>query len=95
MKAEAGSIELLISTVPNDIYFQKYVSCVERGWKFIQVGMPEDEDTLKLNINELDLLYTLRTNSPNSFTDKVNIINNIQPNNCHFTKNKSFCYYLN
>ena len=47
-----------------------------------------------LYINELDLLYTLRTNSPNAFADKVKFINNIQPNNCHFTKNKNYCYYL-
>ncbi len=53
MKAAAGSIELLINTVPNDIDFQQYVACVERGGKFIQVGMPAAEDTLKLNINGL------------------------------------------
>ena len=47
-----------------------------------------------LDITELDLLYTLRTNSPNTFAEKVNIINNIQPNNCHFSKQKNYCDYL-
>ena len=47
-----------------------------------------------LDINELDLLYTLRANSPNTFAEGVNIINNIQPNNCHFTDKKKYCDYL-
>ena len=53
MKAAAGSIEFLINTIPNDIDFQPYISCIERGGKFIQVGMPSDNDFLKLNINTL------------------------------------------
>ena len=51
MKAAANSIEFLINTIPNDIDFQQYVNCVERGGKFVQVGMPAAEDTLKLNVN--------------------------------------------
>ena len=53
MKAAKGSIEFLINTIPNDIDFQQYVDCVERGGKFIQVGMPAANDSLKLNINGL------------------------------------------
>ena len=51
MKAAEGSIEFLINTIPNDIDLQPYVSCLERGGKFIQVGMPSDNDNLKININ--------------------------------------------
>ena len=51
MKAATGSIEFLINTVPNDIDFNPYVFCVERGGKFIQVGMPAANDSLKVNIN--------------------------------------------
>ena len=47
-----------------------------------------------LDINELDLLYTLRANSPSYFAENVNIINNIQPNNCYFTQKKNYCDYL-
>ena len=46
------------------------------------------------NINELDLLYTLRANSPNNYAENVNIINNVQPNNCYFTEKKNYCDYL-
>ena len=53
MKAAQGTIEFLINTVPNDIDFQPYVLCVERGGKFVQVGMPAATDFLKLNINLL------------------------------------------
>ena len=53
MKAAVNSIEFLINTIPNDIDFQQYVNCVERGGKFVQVGMPAAEDTLKLNVNAL------------------------------------------
>ena len=47
-----------------------------------------------ITIDYLDLLYTLRANSPNNFAESVNIINNIQPNNCQFNINKNFCDYL-
>ena len=53
MKAANGSIKFLINTVPNDIDFQQYVSCMERGGKLVQVGMPATNDYLKLNINGL------------------------------------------
>ena len=53
MKAAVNSIEFMINTVPNDIDFQPYINCVERGGKFIQVGMPAADDTLKVNINAL------------------------------------------
>ena len=53
MKSAAGSIEFLMNTIPNDIDFQLYISCIERGGKFIQVGMPSDNDFIKLNINNL------------------------------------------
>ena len=53
MKAAANSIEFLINTIPNDIDFQQYISCVERGGKFVQVGMPAVDDSLKLNVNSL------------------------------------------
>ena len=53
MKAAQGTIEFLINTVPNYIDFQPYVMCVERGGKFVQVGMPAATDFLKLNINLL------------------------------------------
>ena len=53
MKAATNSIEFLINTIPNDIDFQQYVSCVERGGKFVQVGMPAVDDSLKLNVNAL------------------------------------------
>lgn len=53
MKAAQGTIEFLLNTVPNDIDFQPYVLCVERGGKFVQVGMPAATDFLKLNINLL------------------------------------------
>ena len=53
MKEAADSIELLINTIPNDIDFQPYISCVHVGGKFIQVGMPYLDNTMKLNINEL------------------------------------------
>jgi len=53
MKAAVGTIELLINTIPSDIDFQPYISCVQRGGKFIQVGMPAAADTMKFNINGL------------------------------------------
>jgi D-arabinose 1-dehydrogenase-like Zn-dependent alcohol dehydrogenase len=53
MKAAAGTIEFLINTIPNDVDFQPYFNCVERGGVFVQVGMPAENDTLKLNINVL------------------------------------------
>ena len=53
MKEAANSIELLINTIPSDIDFQPYINCVERGGKFIQVGMPAALDALKCNINGL------------------------------------------
>ena len=51
MKAAKCSIEFLINTVPNDIDFEQYIACVERGGRFVQVGMPAKDDTLKLNVN--------------------------------------------
>ena len=53
MKAAKDSIEFLVNTVPNDVDFEPYVACVERGGKFIQVGMPAYNDSLKLNINNI------------------------------------------
>ena len=53
MKAARGTIEFLINTIPNDIDFQPYISCVERGGKFVQVGMPSDNDNMKINVNGL------------------------------------------
>ena len=53
MKSAAGTIEFLINTIPNDIDFQPYIACIEKGGKFVQVGMPSDNDNLKLNINQL------------------------------------------
>ena len=53
MKEATGTIEFLINTIPNNIDFQPYISCIERGGKFVQVGMPSDNDNLKLNINQL------------------------------------------
>ena len=47
-----------------------------------------------LDINELDLLYTLRANSPSYFAENVNIINNIQPSICYFTEKRNYCDYL-
>ena len=53
MKEAKESIEFLINTIPNNIDFQPYISCIERGGKFVQVGMPSDDDNLYLNINQL------------------------------------------
>ena len=53
MKEAVGTIEFLINTIPSDIDFQPYISCLQRGGKFIQVGMPLDDDTMKININDL------------------------------------------
>ena len=53
MKEAQGSIELMINTIPSDVDFQPYINCVERGGKFVQVGMPAAEDTMKFNINGL------------------------------------------
>ena len=47
-----------------------------------------------MDITELDLLYTLRPNSPNNFSEDVNIINNIEPNNCIFDGEKDYYDYL-
>ena len=43
----------MINTIPSDVDFQPYINCVERGGKFVQVGMPAAEDTMKFNINGL------------------------------------------
>ena len=51
MKEAKESIEFLINTINNNIDFQPYFSCIERGGKFIQVGMPSENDNLNLNIN--------------------------------------------
>ena len=53
MKEAKNSIEFLVNTVPNDIDVQPYIDCVEKGGKFIQVGMPGYADTLKVNVNKL------------------------------------------
>ena len=53
MKEATGTIELMINTIPSDIDFQPYINCVERGGKFVQVGMPAETDTMKFNINGL------------------------------------------
>ena len=53
MKEAKRSIEFLINTISNNIDFQPYISCIERGGKFVQVGMPSDDDNLYLNINQL------------------------------------------
>ena len=53
MKEATDSIESLINTISSDIDFQSYIFCVKRGGKFIQVGMPSDDDTMKINNNDL------------------------------------------
>ena len=53
MKEASQSIEFLINTIPSNIDFEPYVECIESGGKFVQVGMPAQNDTLKLNINNL------------------------------------------
>ena len=56
---------------------------------YFKISKKSNLDEL-MNINSLDLLYTLRANSPSVFAENVNLINNIQPNNCHFTKDKNY-----
>jgi uncharacterized zinc-type alcohol dehydrogenase-like protein len=51
MKAARGTIEFLINTVSNDTDIEQYIACVERGGKFVQVGMPAKDDTMKINVN--------------------------------------------
>ena len=51
MKEAVGSIELLINTISSDIDFQPYFSCIKRGGKFIQDGMPAIDETMKINTN--------------------------------------------
>ena len=53
MKEASQSIEFLINTIPSNIDFEPYVECIESGGKFVQVGMPAQNDSLKLNINNL------------------------------------------
>ena len=60
---------------------------------YFKISKKSNLDEL-MNINSLDLLYTLRANSPSVFAENVNLINNIQPNNCHFTKDKNYYDYL-
>ena len=55
MKEAAGSIEFIINTIPNNIDFQPYISCVAKAGKFIQVGMPAATDSMTFNINSLVL----------------------------------------
>ena len=76
----------------NDTEEDEY-SLNEDLYLYFQIKQKPHLDKL-LDINELDLLYTLRANSPNNFAENVNIINNIQPNNCYFTEKKSYCDYL-
>ena len=53
MKEAANSIELIINTIPNDIDFQPYISCLQKGGKFIQVGMPYIDNSMKINVIDL------------------------------------------
>ena len=82
---------------------QKYYYTEEEGDKdyyydddlklYLKIQKKSYLDKLK-DITDLDLLYTLRANSPNNFTENVDVINNIQPINCHFTKDKKYYDYL-
>ena len=60
---------------------------------YIKIGPKSNLDNDN-SLSELDLLYTLRVNSPNVFAQSINIINNIQPNNCYFTSIRNHCDYL-
>jgi len=53
MKEAADSIEFLMNTISSDTDFQPYISCVQRGGKFIQVGTPALNDNMEININSL------------------------------------------
>ena len=53
MEDAMGTIEFMVNTIPSDVDFQPFINCVERGGKFIQVGMPAENDCMKFNINGL------------------------------------------
>ena len=70
-----------------------YYSYSDDLYLYFEVKKKKNLDKL-LDVNELDLLYTLRANSPSYFAENVNIINNVQPNNCYFTDKINYCDYI-
>ena len=54
MKAAATTIDFMVNTIPsNNTNFNKYISCIKRGGKLIQVGMPAFDDEMRINVNML------------------------------------------
>ena len=54
MKAAATTIDFMVNTIPsNNTNFNKYITCIKRGGKLIQVGMPAFDDEMRINVNML------------------------------------------
>ena len=54
MKAAATTIDFMVNTIPsNNTNFNRYISCIKRGGKLIQVGMPAFDDEMRINVNTL------------------------------------------
>ena len=70
-----------------------YYSYSDDLYLYFEIKKKENIDKIR-DENELDLLYILRANSPSYFAENVNIINNVQPNNCYFTEKRNYCDYI-
>ena len=54
MKAAATTIDFMVNIIPsNNTNFNNYITCIKRGGKLIQVGIPAYDDELRNNVNML------------------------------------------
>ena len=53
MKEAETTIDFMINTIPTNTNFNRFIKCIKRGGKLIQVGMPAFDDEMKINVNML------------------------------------------